>query len=149
MRFLFQLPRYLGFARQARLAAVERCQARANQGDSEAQFRLGERYFDGLGVGSNDQQAFSWFLRAAETGHARARNNLGLMLFLGRGTTRDPIEACKWLLLASQQGDEKAAESLVKLSGRVSPEEMDEARRRAHLWQPPDRSGLDTDGSRR
>ena len=131
MRFLFQLPKYLGFAREARSAAVERCRAKADQGDAQAQFSLGERYYDGLGVERDYAEAFAWFLKAAEQGNARAQDNAGLMLFLGRGTERDPIEACKWLILARDQADPKAAESLAKVSKKVSEAEIAEGQRRA------------------
>ena len=144
MRFLLQLPRYLGFAREARSVAVERCRAKAEQGDAQAQVSLGERYFDGLGVSRDYEQAFAWFRRAAEQGHPRAQDNVGLMLFLGRGTAQDHVEACKWLLLARDQGDPKATDSLARLSGKVTGDEMAEATRRAREWVESWRSGLDT-----
>lgn len=49
----------------------------AEQGDAEAQFKLGNRYKQGKGVGKNFRQAVEWLTKAAEQGHSGAQNNLG------------------------------------------------------------------------
>ncbi len=51
----------------------------AEHGHTDAQYNLGERYYDGDGVPQDDKTAVKWFTLAAEQGNADAQNNLGLM----------------------------------------------------------------------
>ena len=48
----------------------------ANQGDANAQYRLGICYFNGKGVRRNFVKAATWFRKAAEQGHDRAKYQL-------------------------------------------------------------------------
>jgi uncharacterized protein len=48
----------------------------ANQGDAEAQYRLGLRYFNGKGVRRNYTKAAVWFRKAAKQGHIHAQYQL-------------------------------------------------------------------------
>lgn len=48
-------------------------------GQADAQYRLGLMYEDHLGVPQDYQQAYAWFLKAAEQGQADAQYRLGLM----------------------------------------------------------------------
>jgi uncharacterized protein len=121
----------LKWANRARSLARQQAIKRAEQGTPNAQFDLGERYHDGLGVPQDYSQAFSWFLRAARQGHGRAQTNVGLMLYLGRGTPLDAVEAVRWLSLAARQGDEKAGPILLQLQERLSAEQFEEGRKRA------------------
>ena len=51
----------------------------AEQGNADAQYRLGERYDNGSGVGQDDVAAVKWYRLAADQGHPRAQSNLGSM----------------------------------------------------------------------
>jgi uncharacterized protein len=128
----------LKWANRARSLARQRAITRAEQGDANAQYDLGERYHDGLGLPCDYQQAFTWFLRAAQQAHPRAQTNVGLMLFVGRGTQADLVEAVKWLSLAARQADPKAAEILEQVRSRMDPDQFAQGQLRAqdHL-QPP------------
>lgn len=44
----------------------------ANQGHVEAQFVLGEMYYDGHGVKQDDKKALEWFTKACKNGHQTA-----------------------------------------------------------------------------
>ena len=57
----------------------------AEQGDAQAQNKLGEMYDNGLGVRQDDAEAVRWYRQAAEQGHAVAQKNLGEMYDNGRG----------------------------------------------------------------
>lgn len=48
----------------------------ANQGNAEAQYQLGLRYFNGKGVRRNYAKAAAWFRMAAEQGHTGAQYQL-------------------------------------------------------------------------
>ena len=47
---------------------------KAEKGDAEAQFNLGEMFRMGIGVARNDAEAVKWYRRAAEQKHAIAHN---------------------------------------------------------------------------
>ena len=59
--------------------------ARAEAGDTSAQFRIGVMYVEGRGVPEDAVEAAAWFRLAAEQGDASAQNNLGRMHAEGRG----------------------------------------------------------------
>ena len=80
----------------------------AEQGDAEAQFNLGVRYFHGRGVPEDIQEAIRWVRLAAEQGHAEARISLGALYDEGRGVPRDHEEAVRWYRLAAEQGHPEA-----------------------------------------
>ncbi len=44
----------------------------AEQGDADAQFRLGTMYYFGRGVPKDHREAAKWFMKVAEQGHADA-----------------------------------------------------------------------------
>lgn len=48
----------------------------ANQGNADAQYQLGLRYFNGNGVRRNYTKAASWFRKAAEQGNTHAQYQL-------------------------------------------------------------------------
>ena len=55
--------------------------ARAEQGDAQAQFNLGEMYRTGEGVAQDYKEAAAWFRKAADQGDAQAQLNLGVMYY--------------------------------------------------------------------
>lgn len=77
-------------------------------GDADAQFDLGDLYFNGKGVKKDDAEAARLFKLAAAQGHARAQFYLGDMYSAGRGVLQDYVEAAKWYKLAAAQGDADA-----------------------------------------
>jgi TPR repeat protein len=67
-------------------------QARANNGDREAEWEIADRYTDGckdkrgrIIVRRSAVKAAKWFRRAAEHGSGPAQNNLGILLGNGNG----------------------------------------------------------------
>ena len=60
----------------------------AEQGNADAQFKLGESYRRGLGVAADDEQAIVWYRKAAEQGHLVAQWALG--------TQSASVETAKW-----------------------------------------------------
>ena len=76
----------------------------AEQGDSHAQYNLGQMYRKGLGVLQDYKTALKWYTRAAEQGYAHAQFNLGLMYYNGLGVPQDYKTAVKWYTLAAEQG---------------------------------------------
>jgi Flp pilus assembly protein TadD len=79
---------------QARVLAELR--TRAEQGEAAAQYRLGNRYYRGLGVATNWPEAFYWFREAAGRGHPGAQLALGLRYLQGKGTAQNYEASIPW-----------------------------------------------------
>ncbi len=77
----------------------------AEQGDPEAQNRIGEIYERGVGGPPNYAKAAEWFRRAAEQGLAKAQINLGFLYEKGLGVPQDPEQALYWYRKASKLPD--------------------------------------------
>jgi len=85
--------------------ALREWRSLAEQGDVEAQIRLGYLYFDGRGVKQDYQEGVKWFRKAAEQGNAEAQGKLGIAYQLGKGDLqKDYKEAAKWFRKAAEQG---------------------------------------------
>lgn len=82
----------------------ESLRTRAEQGDAEAQTKLGIYYQDGLGVPKNEIEAVKWYRLAAEKGNSDAQCLIGAMYAKGRGVSKDENEALRWYRLAAMQG---------------------------------------------
>lgn len=85
--------------------------AAAEQGDADAQVKLGDRYAKGTGVPEDLERAVVWFRKAAEQGNVDAQNNLG-MIYTGcesvysdcEGVSKDIPQAVEWFRKAADQG---------------------------------------------
>ncbi|WP_371926156.1 hypothetical protein [Pseudomonas sp. LPB0260] len=55
----------------------------AEQGNANAQFNLGARYANGLGVAKDLQTAAYWYRLAADQGHAKAKERLQMLAGVG------------------------------------------------------------------
>ena len=58
---------------------ISNLRGKAEQGDAEAQYNLGEMYDTGKGVPQDFMMARGWYERAAVQGHADAQSALGSM----------------------------------------------------------------------
>ena len=83
---------------------LEKLRARAEVGDSEAQFMLGKLYYYGFGVEQNFKVAIEWFKASAKKGHASAQFLLGEAFEKGSELKRDYTHAAKWYKRAAFQG---------------------------------------------
>jgi uncharacterized protein len=88
---------------------LAKLKAAAEQGNSDAQFKLGGVYYSGTALVKKDfVEAARWFRRAALQGHAGAEFCLASQLAAGEGVAQDYTEAVKWFGLAASQGDAEA-----------------------------------------
>jgi TPR repeat protein len=78
--------------------------ARANQGDSEAQFQLGRRYHNGWGVKQDKSEAARWFNKSMDQGHLGALLKLAHLYYKGEGVKRSEGKALQLLRFASSRG---------------------------------------------
>ncbi len=91
---------------------IQRYRAAAEQGDAEAQNKLGLVYYNGQGVVQSYEEAAKWFRKAAEQGHAIAQGNLGFAYDKGLGVPQSYTEAAKWYRKAAEQGNAIAQNNL-------------------------------------
>jgi hypothetical protein len=88
-------------------------QAAADNGAAEAQYNLGQLYYQGEGGVKQDRAAaFEWFLKAAQQGLAEAQAMVGAIYLDGVLTERDQKEGRRWLQRAANQGLTAAQELL-------------------------------------
>ena len=85
-----------------------KAKTKAQAGDTEAQFVLGDMYRNGRGVKQDFKEAVKWFRKASEQGYAEAQYDLGLMYYFGRGVERDIQESKTWMRKAAEQGNADA-----------------------------------------
>ncbi len=85
-------------------------QKKAEAGDAEAQFYLGNRWhLNSEGVIMVDKaKKVEWIQKAAAQGHAKAQFNLGWMYADGEGVPKDAVKAVEWFQKAAAQGDAEA-----------------------------------------
>lgn len=112
----------------------------AEQGHIGAQFTLAVLYMIGQGVAKNQRKAAYWFERAATQGNPDAQVELGNLYSAGRGVPKDAVTAYKWLTLGQTYARTtavrtKAAQSLARLSGAMTPAQIDEAQRQVREWK--------------
>jgi len=128
-------PDYEEAAKWFRLAAA--------QGDVQAERYLGYMYSHGQGVARDDKEAVKWYGRAAEQGDADAQADLAGMYSAARGTSQNYVQAHKWFNVAASRYPAsertKRAEALrnsERLAEKMSPSQIEEAKRLAREWQP-------------
>ncbi len=113
-----------------RLAA---CEQAAREGNTEAQYRLGQIYKSGTSSTPADpRRAISWFDKAAEAGMAEAQYSLGMMYELGQGVVADEARAAHWYRQAAEQGNPDAQWLLGSMYEFGRGLEQDPVK--AHMW---------------
>src|SRR6185369_14227141 len=80
-----------------------------------AQNAVGALYDNGLGVVSDEAEAFKWYSLAANQNYPMAMRNLGTMYATGHGTPYSLPQAQLWLGRAAGAGDQVAAKRLAAL----------------------------------
>ncbi len=124
---------------------VDSLRSAAEQGDSAAQYKLGNEYFYGTESRKvNYELAAYWYRKAAAAGYGAAQLNYGICLEQGLGVDRDPKNAAIFYLFAANKGIREAEYNLALLylhgSGqndlKLPPEKAvapDRARAEQHL----------------
>ena len=82
--------------------------------DPVQQVRIGDKYFNGIGVLRNRAEGIKWYRKAAEQGNPEAQIRLGRCYLKGVGVPYDSAEGIKWYRKAAEQGNSYAQ---VKLGG--------------------------------
>lgn len=129
----FKQPQNTPRTESPRLSGTARHYLRlAEQGDAEAQQRLGRLYDRGSeGLPQDNERAVYWYRKAALQNHVFAQYHLGWMYEHGRGVPRDRDQARFWYEKAAGAGFQNAAKRLLELESQV----QDLASRLARLRQ--------------
>jgi outer membrane biosynthesis protein TonB len=80
----------------------------ADQGDAEAEYRIGFMYNTNTGIQGDKAQAFSWYRRAADQGNANGEFETANCYEHGIGTDQDYSQAMFWYQKAAAHGDDYA-----------------------------------------
>lgn len=86
---------------------------KAEQGDADAMYELGYRYFDGTnGLAKDMTAAVVWWRKAADKGHRDAQYHAAYAYGFGEGVAKDEAESIKWMRKAAEQGHPDAQFSI-------------------------------------
>jgi TPR repeat protein len=100
--------------------AFSRLKSMANQNFPVAQYKMGELCNFGWGcVKQNENDAFNWFMAAAQNGHVEAQCEIGSRYLNGIGIGRDLKEAEAWYEIAAEKGDARAKYCLQNLRRKI------------------------------
>ena len=108
----------------------------AEQGDSNAQWWLGQLYMRGVGVLQDFAAARQLFKQSAEQDKSFAKWDLGKMYRDGMGVSKDYVLAHMWLNLTAADGYRVAAAERDALAKLMTPTQIAEAQRLAKAWKP-------------
>jgi len=95
--------------------ALNKLKPKADTGDREAAYWLGEMYEEGLGVKRDLQKAIAYYRTAAKAGWSKAKLRLGEIYLQGTEELQDFTKAHKWLERAAYDGIPRAQRDLAKL----------------------------------
>lgn len=86
-----------------RMEELEELKAKALQGDTEAQYKLGDRYYQGIGVERDFTESAQWFKKAANAGHVEAQFYLAWQYSTGSGVKRNLKKSFELYTKAAEQ----------------------------------------------
>ncbi|HWD32663.1 tetratricopeptide repeat protein [Pseudomonas caricapapayae] len=107
--------------------ALASCQQAAQGGDAQAQYELGEFYYEGTNTPRDLKQALSYFEQASLQGHAQAQYRLGTMFFKGEGVAANNVQAYIVLKMAAVNGAEEALDLADEVSEQMPREDLEVA----------------------
>ena len=114
---------------EAHSLAVLRYKRDADQGHTDAQYKLAHCYKNGVGVPQSDEDAVRFYKLAADQDHADAQVELGNRYSNGQGVPQSDAEAARLFKLAADRGNAQAEANLGFFyeTGRGVPQSDDEA----------------------
>ena len=107
--------------------ALTNCRSAAERGDMQAQFELGDLYYQGDRIERNLTTALEWFEDASVQGHPAAQYRLGLMHYQGEGVERNLPQAYIILKMAAVNGQDEAMDASDKVAMEMNREEIEMA----------------------
>ncbi|MBP3717001.1 MAG: SEL1-like repeat protein [Paludibacteraceae bacterium] len=83
----------------------ERNLAKAENGDADAMYELGECFYYGEGVRTSNKKAAAWFEKAAELGNIKAMKRIANWYSSGTGVPKSDVKAAAWFERAFENAD--------------------------------------------
>ena len=109
------------------------CKLLAEQGDADAQYKLGLMYYAGDGLLQDYAAALRWFRLVADQGFASAQYNLAEMYENGEGILQANVVAHMWFNLASANGIGYSGQRRDEIADKMTTADISEAQRRARV----------------
>ena len=106
----------------------------AEEGDAQAQFKLGSLYYKGQGVTQSDEKALFWLKKSAKQNYTYAQFFIGAMYFGGFGVGLNYIEADKWFYISEANGYEDEGHLREMIEKKMTREEIDVAKELVREW---------------
>ena len=88
--------------------SFEQIKMAAEKNDADAQYHLGDCYYNGVYVAVDYDQALQWIRRAVEQGNTSASKLLGDCYLSGRGVEKDIEEGIRWMRKSASEGNADA-----------------------------------------
>jgi TPR repeat protein len=124
---------------------LETLRKHADEGMIYAEYRLGQKYFDGDGVQRDVSQAIAWFRRAADAGDLMSPYWLGMTYAFDDDVSKDSAESLRWLRIGADRGNADAQFALGSMFayGNGVKKDLNEAVRWFRKAAVPSESKLD------
>lgn len=105
---------------------------KAVNGDDEAQFKVGSRYFRGVGIKKDYKLAVKWFEKSANSCNPDAECSIAYCYYNGKGIKKNYKEALSWFIKAAEQGNAEAQNQIgvIYTKGKGTKKDLEQAR----LW---------------
>ncbi len=104
---------------------------KAENGDPEAQYKIGEMYDEGQEVKEDKEKAFKWYMKSAEQGFAEAQYWIGISYDLGIcGVNENKIEALNWFDKVANNDNESV---ILRLANHFIYEEKNKNKAKEYL----------------
>ena len=105
---------------------------KAVNGDDEAQFEVGSRYFRGVGIKKDYKLAVKWFEKSANSCNPDAECSIAFCYYNGNGIKKNYKEALSWFIKAAEQGNAEAQNQIgvIYTKGKGTKKDLEQAR----LW---------------
>ena len=113
---------------------VQLYQDSAENGEADAQYKLGLLYLTGNGALQDFAEAAKWLKRAAEQGYALAQYELGLIYRTGYGLAMDPVKSYMWLNLAAAAGIQQAVAARDEVMRSLNSNQLAQAQKISREW---------------
>ncbi len=107
--------------------ALENCVRAAEDGDMQAQFEMGELYYQGERAERDTEQALAWYEEASVQGHPKAQYRLAVMHAQGEGVERNLPQAYVIMKMAAVNGEDAAMDASDQIAQQMNQEELDAA----------------------
>lgn len=109
-------------------------QESAENGNSDAQYKLGLLYLTGNGALQDFAEAAKWLKLAAEQGYALAQYELGLIYRMGHGVAVDQVQSYVWLNLAAAAGIQQAVAAREEVMRSLNGKQLAQAQKASRDW---------------